>query len=99
MKWVLLAGIFIWEEIILKRFVSFVLVMSILSAIAASAGAAPGAKEITVIVDGVKQNYSAKPVNVKGSVLVPMRAIFETLQAKGADWRSRDQIDQCRCSL
>lgn len=80
----------------MKRFVSFVLVMSIVSAIAASAGAAPGAKEITVIVDGVKQNYSAKPVNVKGSVLVPMRAIFETLQAKVYWNQAKQQITAAR---
>lgn len=40
------------------------------------------AKDISVVIDGITQNFEASPVNLNGSVMVPMRAIFETLQAK-----------------
>jgi hypothetical protein len=39
------------------------------------------AKEINVVINGEVQKFDAVPVNVNGSVLVPMRAIFEMLQA------------------
>ncbi|MNO23405.1 Protease inhibitor precursor [compost metagenome] len=81
---------------ILKRIWSFLLVISLVSAIATSAEAASSNKDITVIIDGVKQNYSARPVNVKGSVLVPMRAIFETLQAKVYWNQAKQQITAAR---
>ncbi|WNS43412.1 copper amine oxidase N-terminal domain-containing protein [Paenibacillus sp. MMS20-IR301] len=80
----------------MKRIWSFLLVISFVSVFAASAEAASGNKDITVIIDGVKQNYSAKPVNVKGSVLVPMRAIFETLQAKVYWNQAKQQITAAR---
>ncbi|WP_054942824.1 copper amine oxidase N-terminal domain-containing protein [Paenibacillus ihuae] len=80
----------------MKPLLSFLLVISFISAMATSAEAGSGTKDITVIIDGVKQNYSVMPVNVKGSVLVPMRAIFETLQAKVYWNQAKQQITAAR---
>lgn len=38
-------------------------------------------KEITVYLNGVKQHYAKSPVMSSGTVLVPMRSIFESLGA------------------
>ncbi|ASA25621.1 copper amine oxidase N-terminal domain-containing protein [Paenibacillus donghaensis] len=42
---------------------------------------ASSTKEITVYLNGVKQHYAESPVMSNGTVLVPMRGIFESLGA------------------
>ena len=44
-----------------------------------------GAARINVTVDGQQQSFDPAPVNISGRVLVPMRALFETLGAD-VDW-------------
>ena len=46
--------------------------------------------EITVMVNGKKVAFDAKPLNEKGRVLVPVRAILEALGAK-LDWNAKTQ--------
>jgi Copper amine oxidase N-terminal domain. len=55
------------------------LMMTCFSGIA-SANTASG-KTISVTVNGVKQNYTVSPIMVNGSVMVPLRAILESLGA------------------
>jgi hypothetical protein len=45
---------------------------------------------IEVVIDGNTQHYNVAPVNSKGSILVPMRAIFETFKATMI-WDGRTQ--------
>ncbi|NOU92779.1 VWA domain-containing protein [Paenibacillus sp. LMG 31456] len=45
---------------------------------------------IQVFIGGQKQAYEQPPVNLSGSVLVPLRAIFESLGAK-VEWESSSQ--------
>ncbi|MEF3302523.1 stalk domain-containing protein [Paenibacillus sp. GYB003] len=42
-------------------------------------------KDPVVVIDNVVQNYPQPPIMMNGSVLVPLRGIFETLGAK-VDW-------------
>ena len=46
--------------------------------------------EITVLINNVKQDYEQKPFITKGTTMVPLRAIFETLGAK-VEWDSATQ--------
>lgn len=46
--------------------------------------------EIKVIIDGELQTFEQPPVVIKGSTLVPMRAIFERLGAE-ISWNSKEQ--------
>lgn len=56
-----------------------------------SSGALAAASEVSVTIDGVKQNYKQPAVLYKGSVLVPLRPIFEALGA-GVHWNANDKI-------
>lgn len=46
---------------------------------------------IGIYIDGVKLNTTAEPINMKGSVMVPMRDIFEAMGAT-VEW---DQENSC----
>ena len=65
----------------MKKFICLVLsVFLILSCVCISTMAA---EDIRVVINGKEQNYDVMPVIVDGRTLVPMRAIFESLGAKG----------------
>lgn len=48
------------------------------------------ATPISVVVNGEKQTYSQSPIQENNSVLVPLRGIFESLDAK-VDWNGQNQ--------
>jgi mono/diheme cytochrome c family protein len=60
-------------------------VLSVLAAGAVGAAMHPGAMHhamgISVVIDGERQEYAAPPMMMNGRVMVPMRAIFESLGA------------------
>lgn len=62
-----------------KRFFAFVLVITVLAALIPNTFAE---NEIKVYVNGELQSYDQMPVMINDRVLVPMRAIFESLGAK-----------------
>ena len=65
----------------MKKFFATVLMISIMiSSFAVSNVYAND--NISVTINGVKQNYDVMPVIINGRTLVPMRAIFESLGAK-----------------
>lgn len=44
----------------------------------------------TVFINGVAQNFSSKPMQIKGTTFVPMRGIFQALQAS-VNWEPKAQ--------
>jgi len=63
---------------------------SLVSPAFASGIAGQNGSDLSVIIDGEKQNYSVSPVIEKGTVLVPMRAVFESLGAS-LKWEAESQ--------
>ena len=62
----------------MKKVISILLIFALVF----SFGAVFANDEISVTIDGVKQNYDVMPVIINGRTLVPMRAIFEALGAE-----------------
>lgn len=62
------------------------------SAAKTSTAAAVVNAKIDIIIDGAVQAFDTEPVNLNGSVLVPMRAIFEKLNASMSWDGSKQQV-------
>lgn len=81
-----------------RKFLSLALSALIASSLILSSGvaAAQGASDskdnvVTVIINGVKQNYAQPALTVNGRTLVPLRGIFEALGAK-VEWNAADEV-------
>ena len=57
----------------------------------AKQSAAPASSTPIVMLDGVRMSFDVDPIIVKGSTLVPMRAIFEALGATLTTWNPTTQ--------
>jgi hypothetical protein len=66
----------------MKKLGFALLVAGMVGACFAGAAAAETSGPIRVSIDGDRQIYSVDPIQMDGSVLVPMRAIFESLGAE-----------------
>lgn len=64
--------------------------LAFLLALLVGASQAVAAAPISIVVNGAKQTYSQPPIKENNSVLVPLRGIFESLQAQ-VDWNNQNQ--------
>ncbi|TYP69125.1 stalk domain-containing protein [Paenibacillus methanolicus] len=71
-----------------KRYAS-ILIIALLTSFM-SAGSSFAQKEIGVVIDGQVQKFTQPPAIVEGNTLVPLRGVFEELEAK-VEWDPKNQ--------
>ena len=74
----------------MKRIISFSLIMCLVISLISAETFAQGKNQISVYVDGTQISFDVEPQLIDGRTMVPLRAIFEALNAS-VEWDDKTQ--------